>query len=553
MSSPSLYPPRKVQIFLTALSIILFFLVWPLSVAPPGFALLLFYPLAAASAMWRGLHAGLLVTATACLLYALAQFVPTVPYFKSGGIDFLILLNFAVSGAVIAFSVATFRRAHEQALEDAGKMEAAAKAEVGRTAFISSIVNAVPNMVGYWHKDLRFGFANDAYVEWFGKNPDSLIGTHVRDLMGDHLFTLNEPLIRAALAGERQQFQRTLTKADGSLGYIIGNYIPDIDSNGEVKGIHILASEVTRLKEAEAEFELAANVFENTYEGILVTDAQGVILSVNPAFTVITGYSAKEVIGHTPRVLKSNRHDIAFYESMWRELNDNGRWKGDIWNRRKNGEIFPERITITRINDSAGAPIRYVSVFSDITDLWREDEYIKHLAFHDALTDLPNRTLLIERLQHRIEAARRDPAPLTIMFLDLDQFKVVNDTYGHDVGDELLRIVGKRLVALIRQSDTVSRIGGDEFIIKFNNVADREELSHVAERVIATINEPMEIRGTTLAIGTSIGIATYPEDGINPEDLIKSADVAMYAAKGAGKNTFRFFREINAKAAQSMT
>jgi len=535
------------------LSAILLLLVWPLSALPPGYALLLFYPLVAASAIWRGLQAGLLATAAVCLLYALAQFAPPAPIFKSGGIDVLILLNFAVSGAVIAFSVAAFRRAYRQGQESAGKIVAAAQAEAERTAFITSIVNAIPNMVGYWHKDLRFGFANDAYVEWFGKTANSLIGTHVRDLMGEHLFSLNEPLIRAALAGETQQFQRTLTKADGSLGYIIGNYIPDISVNGEVKGIHILASEVTRLKEAEADLELAANVFENTFEGILVTDAQGCILSVNPAFTIITGYGAKEVIGHTPRVLKSNRHDAAFYASMWQELNVNGRWKGDIWNRRKNGEIFPERITITRINDSAGAAIRYVSVFSDITDLWREDEYIKHLAFHDALTDLPNRALLMERLQHRIEAARRDPAPLTIMFLDLDQFKVVNDTYGHDVGDELLRIVGRRLLALIRQSDTVSRIGGDEFIIKLNNVAGREELAHVARRVVGTINEPMEIRGTTLTIGTSIGIASFPDDGINPEDLMKSADVAMYAAKSAGKNTFRFCRESDARAAQSPT
>jgi diguanylate cyclase (GGDEF)-like protein/PAS domain S-box-containing protein len=535
---------------LAVLSLILFFLVWPLGLLPPGYTLLLFYPLAAASVIWRGFYAGLLFTAAVCLLYALAQFAPAAPIFKSGGIDILILLNFAVSGTVIALSVAAFRQAHRHALENAEKIKLTAGAEAERSAFIGSIINAIPDMIGYWHKDLRFGYANDAYVAWFGKRPDSLIGTHVRDLMGEHLFALNEPLIRAALAGESQQFQRTLTKTDGSLGYLIGNYIPDIGSDGEVKGIHILASEVTRLKEAEADLELAANVFENTFEGILVTDGQGVILSVNPAFTAITGYSAKEVIGHTPRVLKSNRHDTAFYESMWGELNDNGRWKGDIWNRRKNGEIFPERITITRINDSAGAPIRYVSVFSDITDLWREDEYIKHLAFHDALTDLPNRALLIERLQHRIEAARRNPAPLSIMFLDLDQFKFVNDTYGHDVGDELLRVIGKRLVALIRQSDTVSRIGGDEFIIKLNNVADRRELAQVAERVVATINEPMEIRGATLTIGTSIGIASFPEDGISPEDLMKSADVAMYAAKSAGKNTFRFFRETDARAAQ---
>lgn len=515
--------------------------IWPLQLLGSNLVWLTFYPAVAVAAVYGGLWAGLLATVLSCLTVVFASPPLFAQAFAATPADLLGMTVFALAGALISGLVAALHRANVRAEAARRQAESAAQECARQGQFVKSIINAVPNMVGYWDKTLHFGFANDAYQDWYGKQPDAIIGMPIRELMGERLYAMNTPHIQRALAGERQHFQRTLVKADGSIGYILANYIPDIDAHGEVNGIFIQASEVTELKEAQAELELAASVFANTVEGIAVTNAEGVFLSVNPAFSAITGYTAEEAIGQTPRLLKSNRHDHAFYVAMWGELTAHGRWNGDIWNRRKNGEVYLERITISMIRDAAGDPVRYVSVFSDITDLWRKDEYLKHLAFHDALTDLPNRSLLMELLHHQITVARRERAGLALMFLDLDRFKPVNDTFGHDVGDDLLRIVAQRLLALVRQSDTVARLGGDEFVIKLDNPAHREEIAHIAERAIAAINEPMEFRGKSVRVGTSIGIAVFPGDGQTPLDLIKNADTAMYAAKNAGKNTYRFF------------
>lgn len=410
--------------------------------------------------------------------------------------------------------------------------------------FFQSIIDALPNMIGYWDMNLHFRYANKAYQAWFGKLPEEIIGTHIRDLMGEQLYALNEPYIIKALAGETQQFERTLQKADGSVGYIVGNYMPDISPDGTVAGIIIMANDVTRIKEAEAQLELAASVFRNTIEGITVTNAQGIILSVNAAFSSITGYQSDEVIGQNTRLLKSHRHDQAFFVAMWCEITSKGQWKGSLWNRRKNGAVYLQRMTITMIRDSQGNPIRYVSVFNDITDLWHEDEYLKHLAFHDALTDLPNRTLLMERLDQQIAIAKREQCGMALLFLDLDRFKFVNDTFGHNVGDDLLKMVAQKLLAQVRQSDTVARLGGDEFIIQLRNRTNKNDVRHIAERIIGTINEPMELHGAQVQIGASIGIAMFPQDGNDSITLMKNADTAMYAAKKAGKNTVRFVQKV---------
>jgi len=411
--------------------------------------------------------------------------------------------------------------------------------------FIKSIADAMPNMIGYWDRELRCRFANIAYQEWFGKLPEDIIGMTMRELAGECLFALNEPYICGVLAGEKQCFERTLIKANGSVGHILAHYIPDIDTDGIVNGFFVLASEVTNLKETAAQLELAASVFQNTDEGITITDAKGVILSVNPAFSEITGYTADEAIGQTPRILKSNRHDQAFYAAMWKDIIANGRWNGEIWNRRKSGDIFPERLTISMVSDANGEPVRYVSVFSDITDLWRKDEYMRHLAFHDALTDLPNRSLLIDRLDQKIINSEREQCNLAIMFIDLDRFKFVNDHFGHDVGDDLLKVVAQKLLTLVRKSDTVARLGGDEFVIALNNPENKDEIAHIAGRIVIAINEPIKIRDNLVQVGTSIGIAVFPADGCTSAHLLKNADTAMYAAKAAGKNTFCFFAPEN--------
>lgn len=431
----------------------------------------------------------------------------------------------------------TGMRGMVQDITERKQAESIAKSE----RFIKAITNAVPGMVSYWDKQLRCHFANQTYLEWYGKRPEEIIGGTLMDLMGEPMFTLNESYFRGALAGKKQEFERTLTKPDGSIGHVLAHYIPDIDAYGEVIGFFALVSDVTQLKKAEGELKLAANVYQNTVDGIMVTDFHRIILSVNPAFSAVTGYSAAESIGQTPSLLKSHRHNQEFHTSVWRQITQTGRWEGEIWNRRKDGEMFLAWQTTTKITGLVGEAARYVSVFRDITATWSKNERIKHLAFHDALTNLPNRALLMERLEHHIVLAGREPRTLAVMFLDLDQFKFINDRLGHDVGDDVLIAVAHKLEALVRQSDTVARLGGDEFVILLDSPEAGDDVMQVANRIIASINEPMQLRGNTAQVGTSIGIAMFPADGETAAQLLKNADSAMYASKNAGKNIYSFF------------
>jgi diguanylate cyclase (GGDEF)-like protein/PAS domain S-box-containing protein len=407
--------------------------------------------------------------------------------------------------------------------------------------FVRSITDSMPGLVAYFDREVRCQFANQSYLNWYKRSRQEMLGTTLKELMGDSLYAVNESLIHAALEGEKQHFERFLTRPDGSIGHVLADYIPDTNSFGEVVGFSILVTDIKALKLAETELKMAATVYQNTAEGIMVTDSGGIILSVNPAFTQITGYPAEEAIGQTPRLLRSDRHDPSFHASVWQQITEQGRWQGEIWNRSKDGGIFLEWQTITRIAGSNEAATRYVSVFHDITDTWQINEDNRHLAFHDALTQLPNRALLTERLERQIARAEREPRLLAVMFLDLDRFKAVNDTLGHAVGDELLIAIARKLQALVRKSDTVARFGGDEFVIKLDNPANKDEVMHIADRVIAVINEPMEIHGHLVQVGASVGIAMFPEHGATAAELIKSADAAMYEAKRSSKNSYHFF------------
>ncbi len=517
------------------------FRVWPLQAFGSELPWLTFYPAVIAAALYGGLYAGLLATALACLSVTFLWPLFAGPPFIENRFD---LLGMAVFALICSFISYLGKAVHnsQKALKQA---ESAFKASTERAQFIRSIIEDIPNMVGYWGRDLRCRYANNAYREWFGKSPDEIVGITFRDLAGERLFALNEPHIHRVLAGEPQRFERTLNKANGDVGHIIEHYIPNFDADGTAKGFVTQSSEVTILKETEAKLELAACVFENTLDGVLITDADGIILSVNPAFTEITGYTAGEAVGQNPRILQSNRHDRAFYAAMWKQIITEGRWNGEIWNRRKDGDLYLQRMTISMVRETDGEPVRYVSVFSDITALWRKDEHIKHLAFHDALTDLPNRTLLMDRVNRIMINSDREPCNLALLFLDLDGFKLINDQYGHNVGDDILKEVAKRLLGLVRQSDIVARLGGDEFIVVLNNPKGIEKITSIATSVVSSINEPMEIHGEVLHVGASVGIAMFPADAGTSADLIKNADTAMYVAKDSGRNKISFYAPEN--------
>lgn len=438
------------------------------------------------------------------------------------------------------FFAATERSRFELELVDARNRAEmlASQAESTRT-FLGKITNAMPGMVGYWDRDLHCQFANDMYLHWFGKSPQQLLGTSMRALLGDQLFALNEPYIRGALEGAPQEFQRTLVKADGTVGHTLAHYVPDV-RDGKVQGFFVLVSDITQLKNAETELEMAASVFRDTLDGIMIADATGLIVSVNPSFTLITGYAPEEAVGQQLNLLSSTRNDSGFATTMAQHLVQHHRWEGESWARRKDGSVFRQWQRVTTTQAEAG--LRYVFVFNDVTERFHSAERSRKLALYDALTELPNRTLLLERLGQLIASTGREERQIAVLFLDLDRFKQVNDTLGHEVGDEVLRVIAGRLERLVRKTDTVARLGGDEFVILLDNPAGLEHVQRIAGLAVASLNEPIQCGDVVAHVGTSIGIAMHPIDGRTPNELLKRADTAMYEAKAAGKNTFRSSR-----------
>ena len=295
------------------------------------------------------------------------------------------------------------------------------------------------------------------------------------------------------------------------------------------------------LAKSRRTLQLAERVIESSFEGIMVTDKDVRIEFVNPAFTQLTGYSPEEVIGRTPELLSSGRHDAEFYKRMWQSLTTHGYWRGEIWNRRKTGELYLELLTITAITDDHGQTTHYAGLFTDITQNRKNEEQIRQLAYYDALTGVPNRRLLEDRLEHAIRHAHRKDMLLAVMFIDLDQFKEVNDTLGHAVGDELLLQFTTRVRDYLREDDTLARLGGDEFIVLLPELDKLSDVIQVAERLIELNRNPYRINNDSIQIGSSIGISLYPEDGTTVQELLHGADIAMYRSKRDGRNQYHLF------------
>jgi diguanylate cyclase (GGDEF)-like protein/PAS domain S-box-containing protein len=288
----------------------------------------------------------------------------------------------------------------------------------------------------------------------------------------------------------------------------------------------------------------AAAVFENTSEGVVVTDADCRIIMVNRAFVNITGYEESETIGNTPVMLSSGRHEVGFYQVMWSTLKAVGHWQGEVWNRRKSGEVYPELLSISAIKNEKGNVNQYVGVFSDILKLKNTEIELEFLAHHDPLTKLPNRRLLLSRIQHCIDKAERDDKQLAVLMLDLDRFKDINDSFGHLVGDQLLQQVAERLKSILRGADTIARLGGDEFTILLEDINQPEAAGWVAIEIIDQFKAAWQlVGGIEVRIGVSVGIALYPTHGNSPEVLMQQADIAMYKAKNEGRNCFKYFSE----------
>lgn len=313
------------------------------------------------------------------------------------------------------------------------------------------------------------------------------------------------------------------------------------DPSGAPMSIAMMGSDITEWRRMGDRLRLNAQVFDSSNEAMVITDRQNNIISVNRAFTRLTGYEREEALGKNPRILNSGRQDAAFYRSMWESIIENGFWRGDIWDRRKDGSCYPKFLSITAIRDDGGEIVKFSAVFYDVSERKEMELQLENLAHYDSLTGLPNRMLLHDRLEQAIATAERQRQHFALLFIDLDGFKPVNDEHGHGVGDAVLKLVGERLNLVIRGMDTAARLGGDEFVVILTDIHNRENTERVAEKIIGELSEPYEVAGKTLSISASIGASLYPSDQKAALDLLRTADEAMYQAKRDGKRRVKFY------------
>ncbi|WUR12492.1 EAL domain-containing protein [[Empedobacter] haloabium] len=385
-------------------------------------------------------------------------------------------------------------------------------------------------------------FCNQACARLCGVTPQQAVGRRLDELLSrgereaEHAALL-EAVWQTGRHGPAGDW--IVRAADGREHWVCSTKLPIFQ--GELGQVFCMDVDITARKHAERTLTLAAQVFENSRDAILLTDSQRRIISVNRAYGGITGFDACEVLGRPLTVSRAGVEDETFLREVWNQIEVLDHWQGETCSRRRDGEVFPAWLSLTAIRDGQGQVSNYMAILSDITERKRSEEHTRHLAEHDFLTDLPNRVLLLDRLSLALSAARRKGSMLAILFLDLDRFKPVNDTLGHQVGDALLREVAARLLKCVRKVDTVSRQGGDEFVVILADIGGIDHAAHVAEAVRQAIGQPYRIGEHELHISASIGVSIFPSDGDDIDTLIQNADVAMYHAKEGGRDGFRFF------------
>ena len=407
---------------------------------------------------------------------------------------------------------------------------------------VRALIDSVPDLIFFKDVNSVYLGCNAAFAAFAGRSEREQVGKTDFAFFDHETAQAFRAKDQEMLeSGQSRSNEEWVSYPDGRKVLLDTLKTPLTDANGQVQGIVGISRDITERKRAE-EGLLVANAFiEATHEGIMVTDSNAKILSVNPAFTTITGWSAHEVLGKKPGVLKSGRHPPDFYVELWRILRADGYWEGEIWNRKKSGETYVQWISINAIVDASQAVTRYVGVLSDITQRKNHEEKITQQANFDALTGLANRNLFADRLERAITGARRKQWQVGLMFIDLDRFKWINDTLGHDAGDTLLVEAAMRLKACVREEDTVARLGGDEFAIVIEGLAGQEPLQNVAEKILAALADAFVLDGAPRYISGSVGVTIFPSDADTASDLLRNADIAMYQAKASGRNCSRFY------------
>nr|WP_305908606.1 bifunctional diguanylate cyclase/phosphodiesterase [Methylomarinum sp. Ch1-1]MDP4521450.1 EAL domain-containing protein [Methylomarinum sp. Ch1-1] len=400
-------------------------------------------------------------------------------------------------------------------------------------------------------ESLQFLAVNDAAIAQYGYTRKEFLSMSIADIRPSDDVSLLQKNIKR-IAGVDNYYNEAgiwrHRKKDGTLIWaeITAHTLTFEGRKAEI----VLAHDVTARLESEQQLYLAAKVFESSREGIVVTDADNVIVSVNPAYCGISGYSAEEAIGKTPRLLSSGKHGKGFYRKMWNDILNRGYWQGEVINRRKSGDLYPQWMSVNVIRDQEGRITHHVGILSDLSHYKAAQERIQFLSNFDPLTHLPNRSLLRDRTRLALAAARRSGRQAVLMFIDLDRFKIINDSLGPDAGDQLLKKLSDRLVKHLHPDDTLSRQGGDELVLLLPD-SNAEGAAHVAQKILVLIAEPFDLGDRCLSITASIGIAEYPQDGDNFEQLVQSADAALFRAKENGRNNFQFFtQQLHDKAKQ---
>lgn len=445
-----------------------------------------------------------------------------------------------IIGCVAVIQDITEKLLAEKALKENEKLEKSLRQQYD----LFRIVNDEnPDIILMRDYDGKFLYANAALANLYATTPEELIGKtdksfnpnkeqrdfflqNIRDIMDKFETSIVEETSTDATTGEIHYFQ-SIKK-------------PLKDENGNLR-ILVIAHDITDIKRNEHQLRQFAAVTQNSGEGVMILDIKQRIVAVNHAFTNITGYSEAEALDQKTSLLRSNKQDDTFYKDMWQAINEEGKWSGEIWNRNKNGEIYPEWLTISTIKDDSNKIVNYVGIFSDLSNLKASEEKIRYLALYDALTGLVNRFQFENRLKQTLINKARNGGNAAVFFLDLDNFKNINDTYGHETGDHILKTVSEELQLLLRTNDTLARFGGDEFVILCEDLSSAQDAVSVAQKLLHRFNTPFHTAYQTFHLACSIGITLYPQDGEDKTSLLKAADAAMYKAKESGKRNFAFY------------
>lgn len=407
---------------------------------------------------------------------------------------------------------------------------------------LRTVIESQPESVQLISQDNRLQQINRAGLDMLeADSPEQVQALDLQTLIVAKYHAAVQQLIQRIFRGETGTLEFEMHGLKGTHRWLETHAVPLRDTQGAIVAMLSITRDITQRKHAEEHLKLAARVFNASHEGIFITDARALIIDVNPMFCEITGYSRGEVIGRKPSILRSGKQSTTFYTEMWSSLLSNHYWQGEMWNRKKNGDLFVERLTISALCDGEQAVSYYVGMFSDITQAKQQQQLLESMAHFDPLTQLPNRLLFADRLNQAIAHAKREKCLLAICFLDLDGFKPINDQYGHEAGDKILIAVADRIKTSIREEDSVSRHGGDEFALLLGDLESIEQCEQAIQRIHQAISSPYLIDGHYLTVGVSSGVTLYPLDNTDPDTLLRHADHAMYQAKLAGKNRHHLF------------